>query len=326
MRAALPYRTLTALGATALTVVLSAHVIACGEDAADPTASATADAGSSTLPTEPPEAPGFGPATGTDAGDAGGASECTKMDIVFVVDNSSSMSQEQKNLAANFPKFGAIIDGYKTGSGQSLDYRLAVTTTDFTSNKGKFITKGASKGCDSGPARPWLEPADGSVSAFFSCRAEVGISGSASERPLGSLLLGLNERIADGTNTMNGESFLREDALLAFVAITDEDELLSGNGSSNTLPKTIEEYPARFDKVKGGERGRWASAIIAGQQACSSSQLGSAKEAKNLKAFASSVGQNAVFSSICSGDLTEGLTKALDTFGLACKSFPSGPR
>ena len=47
--------------------------------------------------------------------------ECTKMDIVFVVDDSGSMAEEQNNLAVNFPKFVQTIESFKTKGGSKLD-------------------------------------------------------------------------------------------------------------------------------------------------------------------------------------------------------------
>src|SRR5262245_13185183 len=47
---------------------------------------------------------------------------CTKMDLLFVIDNSGSMGQEQANLIANFPMFITVLDQ------SGLDYRVAVTT------------------------------------------------------------------------------------------------------------------------------------------------------------------------------------------------------
>lgn len=279
----------------------------------------------------------FDPNAGT--GEDGGATdtlseECKKMDIVFVVDNSGSMGEEQDNLSVNFPKFGTIIDGYKTASGKSLDYRLAVATTDAGKDKGAFVRKPTNTNplppwwpfqppssgttCEAGPDRAWLERGDGKPVDYFACRARLGTNGSGFEEPLHNLLLGLTDRVADKTNADTSGGFLRDDALLAFVVLTDEDE--SGNTPA------IEDYPPSFDKLKGGERGRWAAAVIAGETACKSKQLGNATEAKKLKQFIGDVGPNGVFSSICEGDLTPGLTKALDTFGKACKAFPSGPK
>src|SRR5688572_10560873 len=56
--------------------------------------------------------------------------QCKKMDIVFVVDNSGSMQEEQSNLAANFPMFAQLLEqSTVTANGAPLDFRVALTTT-----------------------------------------------------------------------------------------------------------------------------------------------------------------------------------------------------
>ncbi len=255
--------------------------------------------------------------------DSGKVDECKKMDIVFIVDNSGSMSQEQTNLATNFPKFVQVISDYKTKSGDQLDFRIAVSSSDDKKDKGKFsATRAASapSGCTAGPARPWLERGDGDIGPMFSCRAQLGINGSNIERPLENMLLSVTTAVAD--NSAAGTSFVREDALLAFILLTDEDE--GSAGGKGDLARPMADYPPAFDKVKG-ERGRWAASVIAGPNECSSPGLGNAAEAKRLKGFITDVGKNGVFSSICTGDLTTGLSEALAKFDQACRDFPSGP-
>jgi hypothetical protein len=321
--------------AVALLVPIAASaLVACGEGEEPTKTSKSANKPAKTTGPDFGELPAAGEVT------VGQLNECASMDLVFIVDNSGSMEEEQTNLAENFPRFASIIDGYRTANGQPLDYRLAVTTTDATNGKGAFVKDGtppksggfqfppqpSRPACDGGPDRRWLERLDPNVVNFFACRAQVGTGGSANEQPLGALLLGLTDRIADGTNTANGASFLRDEALLAFVILTDEDERSASSGSSQaTLPKTAAEFASAFDKLKGGDRKRWAGTVIAGEQACSSPKLGQAEEAKELKSFIAEAGTNGTFSSICTGDLTDGLTKALATFDLACKSFP-GPK
>ena len=67
--------------------------------------------------------------------DAGGTTtdqprQCNKMDIVFVVDDSGSMQEEQSNLATNFPMFANLLSSYTDARRRSsIDYRVAVTTT-----------------------------------------------------------------------------------------------------------------------------------------------------------------------------------------------------
>ncbi len=296
--------------------------------------------GSETPPSE------FGTSSGNEAdgGSSGGfvqdsgppppPVECKKMDIVFVIDNSQSMEEEQDNLAKNFPAFIDILNDYRTAEGEPLDYRVAITSTDDAGDdlepwtRGKFTrSRGGKKDltCDPGPNNErWLTREDPDIADHFACRAQLGTLGSNVERPLEAAKLAVTARIQDGTNTRQGiEPFLREDALLAFVIITDEDE----GGADGTDPppaplkNNVTEYLADFDAVKAGLRGRWAAAVIAGDRGCTS-ELGMAADAKRLKQFIAGVGANGVFSSICEGDLTKGLQEAIAKFAEACKGFP----
>lgn len=249
------------------------------------------------------------------------------MDIVFVVDNSQSMEQEQANLGKNFPEFIKVINEYKTANGELLDYRVAITSTDDVTDLGKFRKsrgQGPDQSCDPGPNNnPWLVREDANIAENFACRAQLGTLGSNVERPLEAAKLAVTARITDGTNTKDGESFIREDALLAFVVITDEDEGGADNSTPPPAPlKDASYYAGDFDKVKAGLRGRWAAAAIAGDRGCVS-DLGQAADAVRLKKFITAVGKNGVFSSICEGDLTKGLKEALTTFTQACKEFPA---
>lgn len=264
--------------------------------------------------------------------------ECQKMDIVFIVDDSGSMGEEQTNLASNFPKFVEILNDYKTKSGSDLDWRVAITTTgrDVTYNivipgsPGIPMTEKGDNGAfrnkaSCGAKRRWVEKSDGNATSTFSCLAEVGTAGPSVEMPLESLKLSLEDRMSDGTN----KGFLRPDALLAVVILTDEDDC-SRSDNNFTVPvaatcsttpgqKPVEEYADMLDTVTG-DRKRWATAVIAGQSECTSS-FGNAMEAVRLKDFVKLAGPNGAFSSICDGNLTTGLQKALATFDAACKSF-----
>jgi hypothetical protein len=279
---------------------------------------------------------------GVGGGDDGGGSDggsqetraCNKMDIVFVVDDSASMEQEQSNLATNFPMFASAIQAFTTSAGEHLDFRIGITTTgrdlhyapvgpitlpDEHGPNGAFEMQA---GCG---ANRWLDNTDAMLSHDLACRANVGIAGASQEMPLLMTKRAVVDRIADNTQT----GFVRPDALLAVVMITDEDD------SSNTMDGTtvplaglpIDWNPAdtitALDTLKGG-RTRWAAAAIAGDGDCQSA-FGDAVDAKRLKNFVLLANSNgttqAVFSSICDGDLTIGLTKALMTFQNACNGI-----
>lgn len=271
--------------------------------------------------------------------DARPAEACSKMDILFIVDDSGSMSEEQTNLATNFPNFIDVLDNYTTGSGDQLDYRVAVTTTgrdvSYTISIGGFnlpFNESGDNGAfrqDCGMTRRWLERSDANVGSTFACAAQVGTGGPSLEMQLLTMDWALHQRVADGTNA----GFLREDALLAIVILTDEDDcsrednnfVITSDSCNPTPPEvlTIGSYLTKLDTLKG-ERGRWATAVIAGPTSCSST-FGDAIEARRLKEFVSATGENAVFSSICDGNLAASLQDALDTFSAACESFPPIP-
>jgi hypothetical protein len=282
----------------------------------------TGTLGDGTPPPEPPKQP----------------EECTKMDIVFVVDDSGSMAEEQNNLAVNFPKFVQKIESFKTKGGSKLDWRIAVTTTarNVTYNievpgfgTMPMTEKGDDgafrKGSGCGGTNTWVDASDSNAEGTFQCRAKAGTSGSSIEMPLEALKLSLVDRVADGKNA----GFLRPDALLAFIILTDEDDcsrsdnnFTIANDKCDTMQgtNTVASYKTVFDGVAQGE-GRWATAVIAGQTQCKSS-FGDAIEAKRLKEFAALPGVKSTFSSICDGDLSLALDKALDLFDGACKTLP----
>ena len=278
---------------------------------------------------------GSGNGSGGGSDVTGTPRQCDKMDIVFVVDNSGSMQEEQSNLASNFPMFASLLKSYTVNNGQPLDFRVAITTTGRTIDYnidlgGGFGTfpehedgqNGAFQNNCNSPKR-WLDPTDPSLGTTLGCRANVGTSGPSVEMPMLMSKWSLSDRVADGTNA----GFLRDDALLAIVILTDEDDqsttqnnfTMDANGNSPTDWNPADEVNY-LDQLKG-DRSRWAAGVIAGDGDCSSS-FGSAANGARLKEFVTTAnGQNstqAVFSSICEGNLTTGLKAALDTFQAAC--------
>jgi hypothetical protein len=278
------------------------------------------------------------PGGGNGDADVQPSDECRKMDLIFVVDDSGSMSEEQGNLATNFPMFADLLNSYTISSGETLDYRAAVTTTGVTASgvqsinlppfppmmipwnqsgqDGRFRTV-------SGMPRPWLERTDPNMTATFGQLANVGTNGPGIEMQLRAMELAVQPATNPG--------FVREDALLGVIILTDEDDCsfrqstgieinaLDGCTGAPSIPAAAD-FLQPLDNVKG-DRGRWASAVIAAQTACSSS-FGDAVEGVRLKQFQQAGGTNVVFGDICAGNLQGALTQALDSFQAACENFP----
>jgi len=285
---------------------------------------------------------GGGGGGGDEFVDAAPPEVCSKMDILFVIDDSGSMSEEQGNLGQNFPQFVNVLNEYMAADGL-LDYRLGVTTTGRDIAYTIDVSQGSpipipippipmSESGDNGVMRQecgmtkrWIDRNDNDVAGTFSCVANVGTGGPSLEMPLYATQLALGDRMDDGTNA----GFLRDDALLAIVILTDEDDcsrsdnnFTIGNdqcGANNSDYMPVDSTIQFLDNLTGS-RGRWATAVIAGPSACTSS-FGDASNAANLQDFVTQTGDNAVFSSICDGDLTSALAEAVATFDAACRTL-----
>lgn len=132
-----------------------------------------------------------------------------KVDVLWVIDNSGSMSEEQDKLAREFPAFME----YFLDSG--LDYHIGVTTTDSTATGlgGRLRAVG-----------PWrfITPTTTNPVEVFSQLARVGVNGSFDET--GSCAAW--RALAQPTPTLQqaNTGFLREDASLHVVIVTDEQD------------------------------------------------------------------------------------------------------
>jgi len=281
---------------------------------------------------------GYRPPPPQEFADAAPVQACDKMDILFVIDDSGSMTDEQDNLALNFPGFIDVLDTFVADNGSPIDYRVAVTSTGVTKNwtleaLPPFPELPDSQTGDDGAmlqrcdmTRRWVEKTDPDPGGTFACAAQLGVDGPIREMPLEAVRKAFDERMADGTNT----GFLRDDALLAIVILTDENDCsrMDDNFSLPLIadmcdtPSPVLPYAQFLDDVTGGA-GRWAVAVIAGPgpDPCSS-DFGNADAATRLVEFADLAGDNGVVASICEGDLTVGLSDALLTFEQACNTLP----
>lgn len=281
----------------------------------------------------------------TDAGvQAPSSGVCDAMDILFVIDNSGSMEPAQTSLKENFPRFMQVLSEFENEQGKQLDYRVAVTTTDvsyteasplggsidYDGNDGALVT-----GCDL--AEPYVTRDLSDVATPFSCLASVGTSGSGLEMPVQALLMALE-------NASN-KAFFREEALLAVVILTDEDDCSrrdrSFDPSSAPLDALLdpakldawlcgpdklvppEEITAALDAFKG-ERAKWALSVIGwepGDASCEGKLHADSNPAAQLASVVTEAGENAIFSSICEEDLSSSLTDAMNNFNFACESF-----
>jgi hypothetical protein len=145
-----------------------------------------------------------------------------KLDILFVIDDSGSMSPYQTNLSNNF---SAFISDFIT---KGYDFRIAVITSsaweaDFyggasSQNRARFR---------SSSGQSILDPDTLNIETAFAQNISAGTSGNGDERPLQSIQVALEHSY----NSSYG--FPRSDAYLAVIVVTDEDDY--SNSTSTCL-------------------------------------------------------------------------------------------
>jgi hypothetical protein len=188
------------------------------------------------------------------------SAQVSKLDILFMIDNSASMKPLQAKLLAQFPQFMDKLKAIPTadGMGMSLpDIHVAVISSDTGPGQFDLPTYGCLYGGDRGafqfaprgnctapplhttPAQQTFLSAsmnqavknyDGDISDAFKCIAALGDTGCGFEGQLKSVRLAL-----DGSNPVN-DGFLRPEAFLAVILITNEDDCSLPNDSTLVDP------------------------------------------------------------------------------------------
>ena len=165
------------------------------------------------------------------------------VDILFLIDDSDSMDEEQQSLVDNFPRFIATLEGIQGGlpnvhigviSSNVGAHPDVPGCTPADSDEGRlqhaFVNDDPR--CSDGTLRldgKYIEDVlvdrstgerrrnyTGDLGDVFSCMARLGVGGCGFEGQLESIRQAL-------TSAENGD-FLRENAILAIVIITDEDD------------------------------------------------------------------------------------------------------
>lgn len=221
-------------------------------------------------------------------------------DILFVVDNSGSMADEQQNLAANFEAFISEI------AGPDNDYRIAVVSTDqfndlerggelvvqyvnepgtgvpayVGQDRDPCVTTDIPKGCFRGPTAN-TRIIDSQVLdratqiSTFQQNVRVGSCGTGRETGLSAMRDALSK-----TNGCNS-GFLRSEANLVIIFVSDEEDASDGpvqqyvEDLKNIKPLT----QVRVAAIVGSVDGDGANCAIGVGAACGTACQGNAPAA-----------------------------------------------
>jgi hypothetical protein len=134
------------------------------------------------------------------------AEETKKLDIMWIIDNSGSMADEQTALGDNFDSFITQFIN------MDVDFKMGITTTDTSSDtkKGKLVKDSDTKLTS---AKAAANP--NQFMSDFKNMVQVGIDGSGYEKGLAA---------SEGFMEKYAASFIRPDAYLAVVVLSDEED------------------------------------------------------------------------------------------------------
>lgn len=217
-------------------------------------------------------------------GDEGAFGGCQRVDFLFVIDNSGSMDEEQAALTASFPQFISEImavvqaqdyhimlvdtdeaanEGGCPGApgdealcadwctmcwaGGCDDCKCAGSacpsppTCDISLGAGKIVDEAGNPCGIAGDSR-FMTEAQPNLSETFACLGQVGIHGSGDERAMQASIEAITTLNAPGGCN---EGFLRDDAILVVVIVTDEPDITS-------IPATAMEWRDAMVTAKNG--------------------------------------------------------------------------
>jgi hypothetical protein len=162
-----------------------------------------------------------------------------KTDILFVIDNSGSMAEEQAAIATELPAF---LDQLRQGGGVEQDFRVGVITTSvylrarFEGGTDQYIPYSDQSGrlqpvpdeLGRPTAERYLDKADPDLLAKFRRLIQQGTKGSGQETPFEAVRLAVTPPLTTTPIANGGNAgFLREDSRLLVVVVSDEEDCSS---------------------------------------------------------------------------------------------------
>jgi hypothetical protein len=166
-----------------------------------------------------------------------------KLDVLFVVDNSISMADDQAKLGQRIQSFLGVVNG--------LDWQIAVTTTDVSEGphglKGGFLSFDKSGNKILKPSTPdyaknFFSTVVRKESVNCSSPKPTEFCASNEEQPLKAIIM--------STQKSQNKSFFRDQAHLVTIVLSDEDEMSDAPSKATRAEEVVRSVKDNFGSEK----------------------------------------------------------------------------
>jgi len=153
--------------------------------------------------------------------------QSSEIDILFVIDNSGSMSEEQAVLTQSFSRF---IDKFRL---RNIDYQIGVITTD-ADHMGDLYK-------DASHNNYIIHPGINDINNKFALNSTISPGLNPREEGLLSITEALNVNNALRSQSPLNLGLFRNNADLAIILISDEDESISQQTYATNTPQNVDQ-------------------------------------------------------------------------------------
>jgi hypothetical protein len=250
---------------------------------------------------------------------------CEYIDILFVVDGSDSMTDEQNALRGTNgeePVFREFTDALITELDTLIDFHVGVVSSQpddtamHTHADFPEIPAGPATDCALPSGERWIVGPSPTLEEDFAC-----IAATSSADTVETTVYNAAEALHDPANT----GFLRDDSVLVIVMLTDEDTW------DHDIATRIEIRNRILDAV-GGDLGRIVVLGIAGDQGVFEDPksicygpYGGAAPGRRISSIVYSFRDQGIMQDICAEDLAAAFAAALGNVVETCEQFePEG--
>lgn len=249
---------------------------------------------------------------------------CARIDVLFVIDGSGSMTEEQQALRGTNgqpPVFAEFTDALLAELTSVEDFHVGVVSSEYgktalhTHRDRPEVPESAATDCGLPPGQRWLVGPSPTLAADFEC---IAATRSGTEEVT---YLNAAQALGDPVNA----GFLRDDSLVFVVLLTDED-------TYDHIYTTMGAIRAELLAAVGGDLERLVVLAIAGGQGVfempatlCEGVYGQAVPGRRIISITRSFRERGLVQDICAGDLAETFADALGAVVSACEAFAPVP-